>query len=197
MMAGAKVRSASRAVVFLVLSILLAVPTGAAAAFAETMTTAAPTTAVPGGYDLSAKLVATVHTSEVTGRLAAPMRSLDPRVNRLVTSFAVAAKADKGQRIFRAVEPDELAGLAGSGQYRNIPGIGDGKYFFSTKQQADAFAEMMVKRNMGGPYCTTWGCIPSNLLQQVERISPAGEGAAHYVPETMLPSIDDIIIHGR
>ncbi len=100
------------------------------------------------------------------------------------------------QRIFRAVEPDELADLVGSGQYRNIPGIGDGKYFFPTKQQADAFDEMMVKRNMGGPFCTTSGCIPSNLLRQVERITPAGEGAAYYVPESMLPYIDDIITHG-
>jgi hypothetical protein len=109
----------------------------------------------------------------------------------------VAPRAAGGsQRIFRAVEPDELADLVGSGQYRNIPGIGGGKYFFPTKQQADTFAEMMLKANIGGPYCTTSGCIPANLLRQVDRISPAGEGAAYFVPESMLSYIDDIVIHG-
>ncbi len=128
---------------------------------------------------------------------------LDPAgdVGRVSRAFAglevrTTAPSSSGQRIFRAVEPDELADLMGSGQYRNIAGIGDGKYFFPTRQQADAFAEMMTKRGMGGPYCTTSGCMPSNLLRQVERISPAGEGAAYYIPESMLPYIDDIIIHG-
>ncbi|MFV0317866.1 MAG: hypothetical protein ACK5O2_13015, partial [Microthrixaceae bacterium] len=79
-----------------------------------------------------------------------------------------------GQRIYRAVEPDELADLMGSGQYRNIPGIGDGKYFFPTRQQADAFAEMMTKRGMGGPDCTTSRCIPADVMRLVERIYPAG-----------------------
>lgn len=101
-----------------------------------------------------------------------------------------------GQRIYRAVEPDELADLVGSGQYRNIPGIGHGKYFFPTRQQADAFAEMMTKRGMGGPYCTTSGCIPADLLRQIERITPAGEGAAYYIPDSLLPYIDDILTHG-
>lgn len=55
---------------------------------------------------------------------------------------------------------------------------------------------MMVKRNMGGPYCATSGCIPSNLLRKIERITPAGEGPAYYVPESMLRYIDDIIIQG-
>lgn len=100
------------------------------------------------------------------------------------------------ERIYRAVEPDELADLMGSGQYRNIPGIGDGKYFFPTHAQAEAFADMMTKRGMGGPYCVTSGCIPANVLRQVDRISPAGEGAAYYIPEGLLPYIDDIVIHG-
>lgn len=94
------------------------------------------------------------------------------------------------------MEPDELADLMGSGQYRNIPGIGDGKYFFPTHAQAEAFADMMTKRGMGGPYCVTSGCIPANVLRQVDRISPAGEGAAYYIPEGLLPYIDDIVIHG-
>ncbi len=92
-MAGAKVRRALRAVVCLVLRILFAVPTEAMAASAETITTAAPTTAALGGYELPAMLLATVHTSEATGRLAAPMPSLDRTGSRLVSSSVVAAKS--------------------------------------------------------------------------------------------------------
>lgn len=101
-----------------------------------------------------------------------------------------------GLRIFRAVEPDELADLLGSAQYRNIPGVGDGKYFFPTPQQADTFAEMMTTRGMGGPYCTTLGCIPAHVMGQIERITPAGEGAAYFVPDTLLPYIDNVLVHG-
>lgn len=93
MMAGGKVRGGVRTVVFLVLSILLAVPTGATAAFAKTVPTAAPTTAVLGGYDPPAKLLATVSTSEATSRPVVPVQSLALTGSRLVTSFAVAAEA--------------------------------------------------------------------------------------------------------
>lgn len=50
---------------------------------------------------------------------------------------------------------------------------------------------------MGGPFCTSSGCILPNVLSQAERVSPAGEGAAYYIPEELLPYIDDIFIHER
>jgi hypothetical protein len=55
-----------------------------------------------------------------------------------------------GQRIFRAVEPDELADLAGSGAFRTAPGL-EGKYFWSTQAPADDFAAMATKAAPNGP----------------------------------------------
>lgn len=52
------------------------------------------------------------------------------------------------------------------------------------------------REGMGGPYCTTSGCILADVLRQVERISPAGDVAAYYIPDSLLLYIDDILIHG-
>ena len=100
-----------------------------------------------------------------------------------------------GQRLYRAVEPDELADIVGTGAYRTVPGL-EGKYFFPTQGQADDFAALMTKADIGGPYCTTSGCIPSNVLSQIEAIPIAGEGPAYFIPEEFLSLIDDIVIHG-
>lgn len=101
-----------------------------------------------------------------------------------------------GSRIYRALGPDELTDLVGSGKYRNAPGL-VGKYFSPTRQQAENFAAAMAKRKLGGPYCITSGCIPASVLSQVERITVGGEGVVYFVPERLLPYIDDIIIHGQ
>jgi RHS repeat-associated protein len=100
-----------------------------------------------------------------------------------------------GQRIFRAIEPDELADLAGSGAFRTVPGL-EGKYFWPTRSQADDFAAMASKANMGGPYCVASGCIPANVLRQIEAVPMDGLGPAYFIPEEYLPLIDDILIHG-
>jgi hypothetical protein len=62
MMSGAKVRGVLSAAVFLVLSILLANPTGTSAPFDTTITTPAPTAAILRGYDVHAKLLAAANT---------------------------------------------------------------------------------------------------------------------------------------
>ncbi|HTN99549.1 MAG TPA: hypothetical protein VL068_02640 [Microthrixaceae bacterium] len=64
---------------------------------------------------------------------------------------AILAKIPRGegQRIFRAIEPDELADLADLGAFRTVAGL-EGKYFWPTQAQAGEFAEMMTKRGMGG-----------------------------------------------
>lgn len=50
-----------------------------------------------------------------------------------------------GSRIFRAVEPDILADLVGSGSSRALPGQ-TGKYFFPTSEQAENFAHASLDR---------------------------------------------------
>jgi len=48
-----------------------------------------------------------------------------------------------------------------------------------------------------GPYCTTSGCIPSELLTQLEVIELPSEGKAYFIPEDLLPYIRDIVIGGE
>lgn len=118
----------------------------------------------------------------------------------LVPATGVAANAGAGAgddvtRLYRAVEPDELADIMGTGVYRTPAGGAEGKYFFPTQAQAENFASMMSKGGRG-PYCITSGCIPTSALQNVDRISPAGEGTAYFVPREVLPYFNNIIIHG-
>ena len=102
--------------------------------------------------------------------------------------------ADDFVRLFRSVEPDELADIIRTGSYRALPWQ-NGKYFFPTRQQADDFAEMMTKRGIGGPYCTTSGCFPRALLD--DPIPLAAEGPAHFIPTERLPEMRDVRIDGR
>lgn len=110
---------------------------------------------------------------------------------------AILAKIPRGegQRIFRAIEPDELADLADLGAFRTVAGL-EGKYFWPTQAQAGEFAEMMTKRGMGGPYCIASGCIPARVLRQIEAVLMDGLGSAYFIPEEYLPLIDNILIHG-
>lgn len=113
---------------------------------------------------------------------------------RSLAAFVVAPNTAT-QRIFRAVEPDELADLAGTGAFRTAPGL-EGKYFWPTRGQADDFAAMARKADMGGPYCVPSGCIPANVLRRIESVPMDGLGPAYFIPEEYLPLIDDIVIHG-
>jgi hypothetical protein len=104
----------------------------------------------------------------------------------------VATKAGGKTEIWRAVEPDELADLIGSGKYRPGPG-NEGKYFFPTKAQAKNLADNILP---GRKFCITSGCIDSSVLAKIDKIYPAGEGQAWFIPNELLPYIDNIVVHG-
>lgn len=108
------------------------------------------------------------------------------------TRFGMATKGGGKTEIWRAVEPDELADLIGSGKYRPGPG-NEGKYFFPTKAQAKNLADNILP---GRKFCITSGCIDSSVLAKIDKIYPAGEGQAWFIPNELLPYIDDIVIHG-
>jgi hypothetical protein len=104
----------------------------------------------------------------------------------------VATKPGGKTEIWRAVEPDELADLIGSGKYRPGPG-NEGKYFFPTKAQAKNLADNILP---GRKFCITSGCIDSSVLAKIDKIYPAGEGQAWFIPNELLPYIDNIVVHG-
>jgi hypothetical protein len=113
--------------------------------------------------------------------------SMTPFVFGVATNTASGASRTQ---LFRSVEPGELADLVGGGQFRTIAGQ-EGKYFFPTHQQAAAFDDII-----SGQAAVTSGKINSSLLSGVEQITISGEGAAWFIPEELLPYIDDIVIHG-
>lgn len=51
--------------------------------------------------------------------------------------------AEEGTTLFRAVEPGELADIRASGAYRVPEGIGGGKYFYSSAEQAERLESAM------------------------------------------------------
>jgi len=106
--------------------------------------------------------------------------------------------APNSARIFRAVEPDELADIQRSGQFgTGEPNAAwlDGKYFWLTEEHADAYVDLATKSDFGGPYCVTSGCIPSDVLRQIEVVTMDGNPAV-FIPEDLLPLIDDILVLG-
>jgi hypothetical protein len=120
---------------------------------------------------------------------AIDVRGTSTRSFRSVVATNTASGVSRTQ-LFRSVEPGELADLAGSGQFRTIAGQ-EGKYFFPTRQQAAAFDDII-----SGQAAVTSGKINSSILSGVEQITISGEGAAWFIPEELLPYIDDIVIHG-
>jgi hypothetical protein len=130
------------------------------------------------------------------GALEAPMTSAPlmydwaPLLSVSQTLFAT--KPGGKTEIWRAVEPDELADLIGSGKYRPGPG-NEGKYFFPTKAQAKNLADNILP---GRKFCITSGCIDSSVLAKIDKIYPAGEGQAWFIPNELLPYIDNIVVHG-
>lgn len=152
-------------------------------------------------YDARFKPVPTVavtvrgETLQASG--AASSNRVSPRYDdshflRVPRQFVV-TKGGETSRIWRAVEPDELKDLLGSGQYRPGPG-NEGKYFFSTKAQAEVLANEILP---GRRFCITSGCIDSSVLAKIEKIYPAGEGQAWFIPIDLLPFMKNIVNNGR
>ena len=102
--------------------------------------------------------------------------------------------APNSTRIFRAVEPDELADLRNVGQYRaggpHAEWL-DGKRFWLSQADADAYVALATKADLGGPYCVTSGCIPNSVLDQIQVVTMDGMDAV-FLPNDLLPYIDDL-----
>lgn len=143
------------------------------------------------GYDTLAVSARTVRGGTTTEGQVGRTGDLSP----LAPSGVAANAGDDVTRLYRAVDPDELKDIVGTGVYRSAPGGTEGKYFFPTKAQAENFSNLMGKTGTG-PYCITSGCIPRSTLNGIETISPAGEGTAYFIPQNLLPQFRDIIIHG-
>jgi hypothetical protein len=128
------------------------------------------------------------------GRQLKPTRyNYDASKRLRFSRTSMATKGGETSRIWRAIEPDELKDLLGSGQYRPGPG-NEGKYFFPTKAQAEVLAKEILP---GRQFCITSGCIDSSVLGKIEKIYPAGEGQAWFIPNDLLPFIKNIVNHGR
>jgi len=68
----------------------------------------------------------------------------------------------------------------------------DGKYFWIAEEDAAAYVDLASKSKFGGPYCVVSGCIPSDVLAQIEVVTMDGAPAV-FIPEKLLPLIDDVL----
>ena len=133
-----------------------------------------------------------VSSATNAGRLVRGCYEYDPPPSSTTDRQLNATKTGGKTEVWRAVEPEELADLIGSGKYRPGPG-NEGKYFFPTKAQAKNLADNILP---GRKFCITSGCIDSSVLAKIDKIYPAGEGQAWFIPNELLPYIDNIVIHG-
>jgi hypothetical protein len=68
--------------------------------------------------------------------------------------------------------------------YRVPPGVGEGKYFFPTPEQASRFARM----SGDAPYTTTAVHVSPAELGRAAPINPAGEGPAYFFQTPDVPA---------
>jgi RHS repeat-associated protein len=97
---------------------------------------------------------------------------------------AAATEGEQAAILYRAVEPEELADIEATGSYRVPEGIGEGKYFYPTPEQASNFAEM----NPGRSYTLTWGEFSPDVLKASWSDTVAREGLAYFIPSEYFPS---------
>jgi hypothetical protein len=89
-----------------------------------------------------------------------------------------------GTTLYRAVEPGELADIqASGGAYRVPEGIGNGKYFYPTQEQAANFSNL----NPGRSYTITSAQFPNSILSQSWSGRIAGEGPPYFIPGQYFP----------
>jgi len=64
-----------------------------------------------------------------------------------------------------------------------------------TEEHADVYVALATKSDFEGPYCVTSGCIPSDVLRQIEVVTMDGNPAV-FIAKDLLPLIDDILVPG-
>ena len=94
-------------------------------------------------------------------------------------------------RLYRAVEPGELADLRNAGVYRaggpNAEWL-DGNRFWLSQADSDAYVALATKADLGGPYCVTSGCIPNSVRDQIQVVTMDGMDAV-FLPNDLLSSM--------
>jgi RHS repeat-associated protein len=100
------------------------------------------------------------------------------------TVAATTGAVEAATTLYRAVEPGELADIqASGGMYRVPAGIGNGKYFYPTQEQAANFANL----NPGRSYTITSTQFLNSILSQSWSGAIAGEGPAYFIPGEHFP----------
>jgi hypothetical protein len=118
-----------------------------------------------------------------------------PQVETAVATGVAANAGEDAVQVFRVHGPEETADILGSGVYRNPPGL-EGKYFYPTRAQAENLGGMYSKAGIGGPYSVSSGTVARTVLNQAERIAPAGEGPAFFLRNDLLSNITNVTVHG-
>ena len=165
----------------------------------------APAASASGGYDEE------VHNYDGLHQRAGPTLHADPSSGGFDNAATASLAHSQAQidapslssddlyatnttRIFRAVEPDELADLRDFGRFRAGGPYAewmDGKRFGMSQADADAYVALATKADFGGPYCVTSGCIPNEVLDQIQVVTMDGMDAV-FIPNDLLPFIDDL-----
>jgi len=108
---------------------------------------------------------------------------------RAATSSSQAAKGGS-RRLYRAVEPEEVADLRATGQFRPSPTGSESKYFYGSRKEAARFARAMNAQGYRYNRITS-GVFDPDLLGRLGRplLSGAERGESFTVPNQLLPQI--------
>ncbi len=137
-----------------------------------------------------AELIA-VARAAVGKAIGAATSLVDSAINRVAEAFA--GKAAEGGselvNVYRAVGPDELADIAATGAFNNIPGL-EGKYFTTSAEDAANYARQAVKGFRDPPYTIVGTQVPRSVLGQPGISAVVDRGIPAYViPNESLPGL--------
>jgi RHS repeat-associated protein len=111
-------------------------------------------------------------------------------VGSLLTRVGLGEQVLKGETtLYRAVKSGELADIDANGVYQSLPGQVEGKYFYTSADDAARFGRDMYRINtFEGPYTITSTTVPNLALQPASELTLLGEGNAVFLPSSSLPN---------
>src|SRR5262249_9479525 len=108
--------------------------------------------------------LATTVAAEIAANVPNPVSS--PAAAAVHEAQAGFCAANGSVKLFRAVEPGELADIATRGLFRNPLGI-ESKYFASTAEEATQEAQMLSRLTGAGPYTIVETSLPSSVFRML------------------------------
>ena len=101
----------------------------------------------------------------------------------------------EGANIYRAVSQAEFSDILGTGQFRNLPGMGESKYFTNSAENAALYGQKATEAFGDSSYTVVGGDAPQSVLQGSDQFTTAdlpGGLPTYTIPNGELPFVEPV-----